>query len=294
MPRSNRQRQILQAMGIDQWVPRDQISASDTLESNQPQAQQEIDAYASEDVNGTATPVSPAHVNLETKTKSRSSVAQKQTIAELQQATSAKTDDVVAPVTIVKPDEKQISQIEWPELQTLVSGCTGCDLHQKRTQTVFGNGDQQADWLIIGEAPGQQEDLLGEPFVGRAGTLLNNMLLAAGQPREKVYIANVVKCRPPGNRDPKPEETSACQAYLRRQVALLKPSLILVVGRIAAQSLLETTVPVGKLRGQVHHFPDSQIPMIVTYHPAYLLRRPSEKAKSWDDLKLAMRTYSER
>lgn len=294
MPRSNRQRQILQAMGIDQWLPREQIS---NIEVEQAKPALRAASPAKEialDTASTPAPIVPAQ-DAQTEKQPRSpSAAQQQAISELQIATAAKAGDVVADVKIIKPDDQQISQLAWPELQAAVSACSGCELHQQRTQTVFGVGDQQADWLIIGEAPGQQEDLMGEPFIGRAGSLLNNMLIAVGQPREQVYIANVVKCRPPGNRDPKPEETMTCQTYLRRQVALLKPKIILLVGRIAAQSLLDTTVPVGKLRGQVHKFPDSEIPMIVTYHPAYLLRRPSEKAKSWDDLKLAMRTYSER
>ena len=155
---------------------------------------------------------------------------------------------------------------------------------------VFGVGNQQADWLIVGEAPGEQEDLQGEPFVGKAGLLLNNMLAAIGLNRQKAYIANIAKCRPPKNRDPAPQEIEKCLPYLQRQVELIQPKLILVVGRVAAQTLLKTDTPVGKLRGQLHTYPDTQIPMIVTYHPAYLLRRPSEKRKSWDDLKLAL-TY---
>jgi DNA polymerase len=142
--------------------------------------------------------------------------------------------------------------------------------------------------LIIGEAPGEQEDLQGEPFVGKAGLLLNNMLSAVGLDRQKVYIANIAKCRPPNNRDPAAEEIEKCLPYLQRQVELIQPKLILVVGRVAAQTLLKTDTPVGKLRGQIHAYPDTQIPMIVTYHPAYLLRRPSEKRQSWDDLKLAL------
>ncbi len=186
-----------------------------------------------------------------------------------------------------------MSEMGWPALREAVSICTACDLAQGRTKTVFGTGDEQANWLIIGEAPGQQEDLQGEPFVGRAGLLLTNMLLALGLKRESVYIANVVKCRPPQNRDPRPEEITACSAYLARQVELLQPKLVLVVGRIAAQHLLDTQAPVGRLRGSVHRYPGTDIPLVVTYHPAYLLRRPSEKRKSWDDLRLAMRAFEE-
>ena len=184
----------------------------------------------------------------------------------------------------------KVESMDWEPLQQQVASCDRCGLHLTRTQTVFGTGSQHADWLIIGEAPGEQEDLQGVPFVGRAGILLNNMLQAIGLSRDAVYIANVVKCRPPGNRDPAAEESRACFDYLQRQVALLNPRLILVVGRIAAQTLLKTDTPVGKLRGRVHRYPDTHIPMVVTYHPAYLLRRPSEKKKSWEDLKLALST----
>ncbi|MGV6859833.1 MAG: uracil-DNA glycosylase [bacterium] len=190
------------------------------------------------------------------------------------------------------PGGLPLSEMGWRGLQSAVSQCTACSLAQGRTQTVFGTGNERADWLVIGEAPGQQEDLQGLPFVGRAGLLLNNMLMAMGLEREAVYIANVVKCRPPQNRDPRPDEIDACKGYLARQVQLLKPRLVLVVGRVAAQHLLETQAPVGKLRGQVHRYPGTDIPLIVTYHPAYLLRKPSEKYKSWEDLQLAMSAFN--
>jgi DNA polymerase len=151
---------------------------------------------------------------------------------------------------------------------------------------VFGVGAPCAELLVIGEAPGADEDAQGEPFVGRAGQLLNSMLRAMGYPRENVYIANVLKCRPPGNRDPKPEEVACCLPYLQRQLDLIGPRLILAVGRIAAQNLLATDTPIGRLRGQVHRFGTSATPLIVTYHPAYLLRSPGEKRKVWTDLKL--------
>lgn len=156
-----------------------------------------------------------------------------------------------------------------------------------RRQAVFGCGDRSADWMIIGEAPGQEEDRQGEPFIGRAGQLLNNMLRAVELSREQVYIANVIKCHPPGDRNPHMDEISQCFGYLQRQIALVKPKLILVVGRVAAHALLKVNGPLGSLRGQVHQFAD--VPLVVTYHPAYLLRKPSEKAKSWQDLRLARR-----
>jgi DNA polymerase len=179
-----------------------------------------------------------------------------------------------------------IDSLDWSELRASVAACTRCALHKSRTQTVFGVGNEHADWLIIGEAPGAEEDRRGEPFVGRAGQLLDEMLRAAGQARSDVFIANVLKCRPPNNRDPESGEASACRGYLERQIALLKPKIILAVGRIAAQTLLDTDTPVGKLRGKLHHL--GAIPLVVTYHPAYLLRSPRQKVKSWQDLCLAM------
>lgn len=173
----------------------------------------------------------------------------------------------------------------WEALRAEVSGCTRCELSRTRTQTVFGVGNRRAELMVIGEAPGADEDLQGEPFVGRAGQLLNSMLRAMGSPRDTVYIANVLKCRPPGNRDPKPVEVASCLGYLQRQVDMIQPRLMLAVGRIAAQNLLATDTPIGRLRGQVHRFGTRATPLIVTYHPAYLLRSPSEKRKSWGDLK---------
>jgi uracil-DNA glycosylase family 4 len=175
----------------------------------------------------------------------------------------------------------------WDELRARVAACTRCSLSATRTQTVFGVGNPNADWLIVGEAPGAEEDRRGEPFVGRAGQLLNSMLHAIGLAREQVYIANVLKCRPPGNRDPNPTEAAECLPYLERQIALLKPKILLAVGRIAAQNLLRTEKTLGALRQQVHRFGLSNVPLVVTYHPAYLLRTPTEKRKAWEDLKFA-------
>ncbi len=175
---------------------------------------------------------------------------------------------------------------DWEALNTAIRGCTRCALSGSRKQAVCGVGSRQADWLIIGEAPGADEDRQGEPFVGRAGQLLNEMLKAIGLQREQVFIANVLKCRPPNNRDPQPAEIDCCLPYLRRQVELLQPKVILVVGRIAAQTLLQADKPLGALRGKRHDF--EGIPLVVTYHPAYLLRSPTQKSKSWADLLLAL------
>lgn len=180
----------------------------------------------------------------------------------------------------------------WDDLAQRVASCTQCGLHTTRTQTVFGVGNKAAQWMVIGEAPGADEDRQGEPFVGRAGKLLNEMLRAIGLPREQVYIANVLKCRPPGNRDPSPDEVAQCEPYLQQQVALVQPKIILAVGRIAAQNLLKTDIPIGRLRGRRFEYGDG-IPLIVTYHPAYLLRSPTEKRKAWDDLRYAQAVFRE-
>jgi uracil-DNA glycosylase family 4 len=184
------------------------------------------------------------------------------------------------------------AEMDWEVLREAVANCTRCALCETRTQTVFGVGDPDADWMIIGEAPGAEEDRRGEPFVGRAGKLLDEMLRAVGQSRDGAFIANILKCRPPNNRDPKPEESAACRGYLERQIELVDPKIVLAVGRIAAQLLLETDAPVGRLRGSVHRLGD--IPLVVTYHPAYLLRSPGQKRKAWDDLNLARRVLRER
>ena len=186
--------------------------------------------------------------------------------------------------------DKHISSLDWSGLHQAINTCTRCELHQSRTQGVPGVGDQQAEWLLIGEAPGAEEDRQGQPFVGQAGKLLDAMLAAIGQSRAKnVYIANVLKSRPPANRDPLPQEVAACAPYLVRQIELVNPRIILALGRFAAQSLLQTDTPIGRLRGQVHQY--RGIPLVVTYHPAYLLRNPADKAKVWDDLLLARRVW---
>lgn len=180
---------------------------------------------------------------------------------------------------------------DWDGLEAAVKACTLCELHKTRTQGVLGVGDRNADWLVVGEAPGAEEDRQGEPFVGQAGKLLDAMLAAIGQARGRnVYIANVLKSRPPGNRDPKPEEVSACLPYLERQIDLIRPRIILALGRFAAQSLLLTDASITRLRGRVHEY--CGVPLVVTYHPAYLLRNPADKAKVWEDLVLARRVAS--
>ena len=195
----------------------------------------------------------------------------------------AQVEEMPAPAV----DYEIIKNMDLSALAGQVASCTACDLHKTRKQTVFGVGHHKADWLIIGEAPGADEDRQGEPFVGRAGQLLTQMLRAIGLAREEVFIANILKCRPPNNRDPQAEEVAACQVYLGRQIELLEPKIILALGRIAAQSLLQTSTPIGKMRGRLYHLENYNIPVVVTYHPAYLLRSPREKRKVWEDLKFA-------
>ncbi len=199
------------------------------------------------------------------------------------QASSEAASELLQPEVVEGP-------LDWEQLQQRVSGCDQCEqLVENRTQPVFGVGNRSAKLMIIGEAPGAEEDQKGEPFVGRAGQLLNKMLLAIGYEREQVYIANILKCRPPNNRDPHQDEMAHCAAYLQRQIELIDPQLLLIVGRIAAHSLLQTHESVGKLRGRVHQLSNGRS-AVITYHPAYLLRSPKEKRKSWNDLILAHQT----
>lgn len=201
-----------------------------------------------------------------------------------------------ATVSPARPDgenrAQQIGRMDWDELTHAILQCTACPLHTTRTQAVPGVGDRHADWLVVGEAPGAEEDAKGEPFVGQAGRLLDAMLAAIDLARGRnVYIANVLKCRPPGNRNPAPEEVAACLPYLLRQIELLQPRIIFAVGRFAAQALLGTEEAIGRLRGRVHRH--RGIPVIVSYHPAYLLRNPADKAKAWEDLCLARSVVAE-
>jgi len=190
------------------------------------------------------------------------------------------------------PRPSGVATMDWPALRDAVAGCTACKLCSGRTQTVFGVGNPQAHWMVVGEAPGEQEDRQGEPFVGKSGQLLDSMLRALGltrgeaEPARQVFIANTLKCRPPGNRNPEPDELAQCEPFLIRQIELVKPRMILAMGRFAVQSLLRSSEPVGRLRGKVHRY--QGVPLVVTYHPAYLLRNPEDKARAWDDLCLAL------
>ncbi len=183
--------------------------------------------------------------------------------------------------------------LDWEDLRATVAACRRCELHATRTQTVFARGNVAARWMFIGEAPGAEEDRQGEPFVGRAGQLLDAMVRAMGLQRDTdIYVANMLKCRPPANRDPRPVEAATCRNYLERQIALVDPTLIVAVGRIAAQGLLATETPIAKLRGKVHSIGARPWPLVVTYHPAYLLRSPGEKRKAWADLVFARQVFT--
>ncbi len=261
-----RRARYLEALGIDVWVPRpDRELAAATIAPTAAAASPPLRA-----------PERPGAASVATTTAPQPAVA-----AAIQ----------AAPAALQRPAAS--GPDDWASLQAEVQDCTRCALHRGRTQAVFASGDRQARWMVIGEAPGADEDREGEPFVGNAGQLLDAMLAAIGLPRPTVFVANMVKCRPPQNRDPKPEELAACRPYLERQLRLLQPTLVLVVGRIAAQNLLATDAPVARLRGQVHRVGGLNTPAIVTYHPAYLLRTPADKRKAWDDLKLARRTFGE-
>ena len=185
-----------------------------------------------------------------------------------------------------------VAQLDWDALRDAVASCRACRLCESRTQTVFGTGHPRAEWMIVGEAPGAQEDAQGEPFVGKSGRLLDAMLRALGltrdaaTPAQQVFIANTLKCRPPDNRNPLPDELARCEPFLLRQIELVRPRVIVAMGRFAVQALLRSDQPIGKLRGQVHRYHD--VPLVVTYHPAYLLRNPLDKARAWDDLRLAL------
>ncbi len=282
-----RQRSMLEAMGIKTWLP------------DAPQAPAAIQALH-------APAASVAQEDSKEKKPVAAAPTEQATIKSI--ATRAPADAIPQTVssneTSFAPRPEGIAQMDWAALQTAVSSCRACALCESRNNTVFGVGQApQVNWLIVGEAPGENEDKQGEPFVGQSGKLLDNMLAAmkVGQDgkglsrSESVYIANVIKCRPPDNRNPTAAEIATCEPYLARQIELLRPKMILAMGKFAISTVTGSNEPVGKLRGKVHklNHPNFQAPVIVTYHPAYLLRNLPEKAKSWADLLLAMQTYRE-
>lgn len=217
---------------------------------------------------------------------------QKAEEAPVPEAIEVSAEVKAEPAVFAENRQEQIRHLDWPALQACVKSCVACELSASRTQTVFGVGDPQAEWLFVGEAPGVEEDRKGEPFVGQAGKLLDNMLAAIKLKRgQNTYIANIMKCRPPENRDPHRKEIAQCEPFLEQQVALMQPKLILALGRVAAQTLLQTDAAVAELRGRLHSY--NGVPVIVTYHPAYLLRNLADKAKAWEDLCFARRTMQE-
>ena len=267
-----RRRHYLQALGIDVWVSR--TAAPRVADSADEMALiQPVAASGGESAGPSIRPVPP-------RAPVAPPVASQRPSARAPAPAAAAKPDAVPDLPPVVP------AADWAGLREQVLGCQHCKLCETRTQAVFGVGQTNAPLLIVGEGPGADEDRVGEPFVGAAGKLLDQMLGAIGRSRQTdVYIANVVKCRPPGNRDPLEAEAEACRPYLARQIELLQPRLILALGRVAAQRLLGTTEPLARLRGQVHEYAPTATPVRVTYHPAYLLRSPREKAKSWADLK---------
>ncbi len=294
-------RQYLEALGIPLWLPRRSLAAPPQPVAS-PLSQAEGSPLASLSSAGelppAAAPLPPGGEEWERKVAAETEEAEFLSTdggaPPMDDDWKPLTENADADFSPAAPDRRAatIARMGWEELAMAVRECTACGLCATRTRTVFGVGDRRAEWLVIGEAPGADEDRLGEPFVGRAGKLLDPMLQAVGQNRERAYVANILKCRPPENRDPTPEEAAQCRPFLNRQIALIRPCLILAVGRIAAQNLLGTDTPIGKLRGRAHRFGPARIPLVVTYHPAYLLRAPREKRKAWDDLRLARRVLA--
>jgi uracil-DNA glycosylase family 4 len=280
---SQRRNRYLDAMGVDVWVRRPGGPLAGLGSWDAPALAPEL----SEDVTTASEPVRPAAEPMRVAADGAAS-------RPVGKGPFARAPETLSPPASPAPFEPASGDIaaRWDALRTEVLTCTKCILHQTRTQGVLGVGPRQTNWMVIGEAPGAEEDRRGEPFVGRAGHLLDAMLHAIGLSRgTNVYIANVLKSRPPGNRDPRPEEVAACLPYLVRQIELLQPRLMLAVGRIAAQNLLSTDLSLGRLRGKVHHFGELNTPLIVTYHPAYLLRTPADKSKAWEDLKFARSVF---
>lgn len=286
-----RQRAMLAEMGIRVWWPQKQPSPLPEVTA----VRSELDAIRPE--FGTVRP-EPVEGQAASARHQQAQPERGITQPERGAARTAQVQGAVPAEAVPLPPG--VDQMDWGTLQATVAQCRACGLCQGRKNTVFGVGDRSAQWMVIGEAPGENEDLQGEPFVGQAGKLLDNMLKAIGLNRAVegeqdgqagVYIANTLKCRPPGNRNPDPLELQTCAPYLARQVALVQPKIILAMGRFAVQSLLQTTEPIGKLRGRVHQY--EGVPVVVTYHPAYLLRNPADKAKAWADLVLALQTVQQ-
>jgi len=291
MPLDDRRLAMLREMGVPFWQP---LARTDAME---PAELQQLPAAPSPEPSRSLPPAAlPAAAPPAPRVAPAPQPGPAATVAPAASAVPA------AALSALSLSAADLSTLDWPALREAVAGCRACGLCEKRRQTVFGVGHPRAHWMVVGEAPGEQEDLRGEPFVGPAGRLLDQMLAALGltraeaaaegapvlTPERQVYIANTLKCRPPGNRNPEPAELAKCEPFLVRQIELVQPQVILAMGRFAVQALLRTDEPIGRLRGRVHRY--QGVPLIVTYHPAYLLRNLLDKAKAWDDLCLAMET----
>lgn len=322
-----RRRQYLEAMGIDVWVRREPAAPESVSEPSEAPAESATEAFrtaapvrraaepAAEKIRvaapvteATESAIAPTPPPDSEKGPARRPAAPEQPAPEPSDTPGAEappdwlfeSEPALPAEWLAEPEAsdepplpapESAPALDWAGLRSAVAECHRCpELVDNRTRTVFGVGHQNADWLIIGEAPGGDEDRQGEPFVGRAGQLLNNMLTAIGLARKQVYITNVLKCRPPDNRDPRPGEAESCRPFLQRQIELIQPRIILVVGGIAAQNLLGSDQPLERLRGTVHRHGAAGTPVVVTYHPAYLLRSPQDKRKAWADLRLALQT----
>lgn len=293
---SDTQRAMLREMGIPPFWPEEPVQAesaqpapASTATVDRPDGQFVQAATA---VVAQVGVVAPADIERASPAVAASQSAAAPSSRPASRAPASPSAPAAKPVEVpLGPRPVGVETMDWLALREAVAGCQACSLCQSRTQPVFGVGHEQAQWMIVGEAPGEQEDKQGEPFVGRAGQLLDRMLAALALTRseadaaQQVFIANVLKCRPPANRNPQPQEVAQCEPFLTRQIELVKPKVILAMGRFAVQSLLKSSEPIGKLRGKVHEV--AGVPVIVTYHPAYLLRSPADKALAWDDLCLA-------
>ncbi len=304
MPTDRSSLAYLEAMGVDLWIRRDVSGDESGVEAVNELVDESVDE--SVDVADESAPPpagdEPVEVTAEPETQTdvaaaAAAPADTVTVDSPADATQVPLEPetiVESPATEPADDETQdpvelIARADLESLQTMVSGCERCPLSRTRNKTVFGSGNPDADWLFVGEAPGRDEDRQGEAFVGKAGQLLNAMLFALGLTRDDVFIANVLKCRPPDNRDPMGEEVVRCEPYLHRQVDLVQPKVIVAMGRFAAQALLRSGDNISRMRGQQYEYRETGIPLVVTYHPAYLLRTPDQKGKVWDDLLQARR-----
>ncbi len=297
---TQQQLSYLNAMGIPVWVSRDTVDpaifdakALKNVVKNIPQQKNSVQSIPSIQIPIQNNPIyhQPQTPTAFSTENLFNEIDQATSQVRQPQSASSIADSLQAKIETTKLTD--CSNFDWQQLYQAVTECQQCELYNKRTQVVFGEGAQNPAWMIIGDAPKEEEDTQGKPFMDRSGVLLDNMLTAIGLDRPAVYLANTLKCRPPNNRDPKKVESKACYGYLKRQIELVNPALILIVGRIAAQHLLQTKEPLAQLRGRRHTMAAFNIPVVVTYHPAYLLRQPRDKYKSWQDLKLAQSILAE-